>query len=226
MKQIIISFIVLGFGIMPMFAQSLELPRISPKAEVKQCIGLSSITIHYSRPSVRGRKIWGKLVPYNNGIPFPWRAGANENTTIDFSDDVKINGQDLESGIYGFHIIPNEDEWILIFSEQHKSWGSFFYNPSFDASRIKVEPIKNRFTECLEYGFSNFTSNSTVVYLKWEKLKIEFSIKFNEKEIILNDIREQLLSLPGFGWEGPMAAAAFWLDNNFNYEEALKWIDL
>ncbi len=226
MKLLINSLIAILFGIVPLFAQSLELPRVSPKAEVIQHIGLSSITINYSRPGVKGRKIWGKLVPYNNGIPFPWRAGANENTTIQFSDDVKINGQNIKAGIYGFHIIPSADTWILIFNKQYKSWGSFFYDSSFDALRIEVKPTNNSFTEWLEFGFSNFTYSSTTVYMKWEKLKIKFSVLFNEKEVVLKDMRQQLLSLPGFGWEGPMEAATYCLDNSFNYNEALKWIDL
>lgn len=220
--------IILFFGLFNgiFFAQSLDLSRVSPKAKVIQQIGLSKIEINYSRPGVKGREIWGKLVPYNEGIPFPWRAGANENTTIEFSDDATINGKEIKAGIYGFHIIPRNDFWTLIFNKQNKSWGSFFYDSTFDALRIKVKPKENNFTEWLEYGFKDITPNSSSIYLKWEKLSIEFTIAFNEKEVILNNIRQQLLSLPGFGWEGPMDAAQFCLENNMNYDEALKWIDL
>ncbi len=226
MRIIQTTVLILILATTQSFSQTLELPRLSPKAKVVQYIGLSRIEINYCSPSVRGRKIWGKLVPYNNGIPFPWRAGANENTTIEFSDDAKINGNEIKAGIYGFHIIPSKDEWILIFNKQYKAWGSFFYNSKFDALRIKAKPIENEFVECLEYGFNDFTTNSTKVYMKWEKLKIEFTVSFDEKEIVLRDIRQQLLSLPGMGWEGPMEAAQFCLDNNFNYNEALKWINL
>lgn len=226
MKYIIKSITFLLIISNLLLAQSLELSRVSPKAEVIQFIGLSKISINYSRPAVKNREIWGSLVPYNNGIPFPWRAGANENTTIEFSDDVKINGNTLKTGIYGFHIIPSKDEWILIFSSQSKSWGSFFYDASFDVLRIKVKPLENEFTEWLEYGFKDLTPNSAKIYLKWEKLSVEFLAEFNENEVILNNIRQQLLSLPGFGWEGPMEAATFCLENNFNFVEALKWIDL
>lgn len=226
MKYIIKSITFLLIISNLLLAQSLELSRVSPKAEVIQFIGLSKISINYSRPAVKNREIWGSLVPYNNGIPFPWRAGANENTTIEFSDDVKINGNTLKTGIYGFHIIPSKDEWILIFSSQSKSWGSFFYDASFDVLRIKVKPLENEFTEWLEYGFNDLTPNSAKIYLKWEKLSVEFLAEFNENEVILNNIRQQLLSLPGFGWEGPMEAATFCLENNFNFDEALKWIDL
>ena len=208
------------------YSQTLDLPRLSPKAEVKQQIGLSEITIKYCRPGVKGRKIWGGLVPFNNGIPFPWRAGANENTTIEISDDALVNGEPLEAGIYGFHIIPSPKEWILIFNKQFKSWGSFFYDSSYDALRIKVTPIENEFVERLEYGFEDLTINSTSVYMKWEKLKIKFQVKFDESIVVLNKIREQLIALPGMGWEGPMEAASYCLDNNINFKEALKWINI
>lgn len=226
MKHMINILIIFLFGIVPLFAQSLELPRLSTKAEVTQQIGLSEIEINYSRPGVKGRKIWGGLVPYNNGIPFPWRAGANENTIIEFSDDSEINGKSIKAGIYGFHIIPSESEWILIFNNHNKSWGSFFYDELFDVLRVKVLPSENEFTEWLEYGFEDLTPSSVSVYMKWEKLKINFEISFDEKHIVLKNIREQLLSLPGFGWEGPMEAATFCLDNNFNFDEALEWIDI
>ena len=226
MKRFKYSLFLILIGIIPLFAQSLELPRLSTKAEVAQQIGLSEITITYSRPGVKGRKIWGGLVPFNNGIPFPWRAGANENTIIEISDDSKINGKSIKAGIYGFHIVPSESEWILILNNHNKSWGSFFYDKSFDVLRIKVTPTNNEFTEWLEYGFEDITSNSVSVYMKWEKLKIYFIISFDEREIVLKNIREQLLSLPGFGWEGPMEAATYCLDNSFNYNEALKWINI
>ncbi len=144
----IIIFLVLITQI-SIYSQTLELPRVSSKAMVKQNLGLSFVEINYSRPGVKGREIWGKLVPYNDGIPFPWRAGANENTTIEISDDAKINGMPINAGKYGFHIIPSEDDWIIIFSKQSKSWGSFFYDSQYDALIMKVKPIKNEFTEWL-----------------------------------------------------------------------------
>ncbi|MBU0473625.1 MAG: DUF2911 domain-containing protein [Bacteroidetes bacterium] len=221
-KCLIIAFVFT----LTLSAQSIEISRVSPKAEVIQYIGLSRIDINYSRPGVKGRVIWGKLVPYNKGIPFPWRAGANENTTIELSDDAKINGKEIKAGVYGFHIIPSNDIWTLIFNKQNKSWGSFFYDESYDALRIEVEPTECDFTEWLEYGFKDLTQYSATIYMKWEKLEINFTVTFNEKEVVLNNIRQQLLSLPGFGWEGPMEAAAFCLENDFNYNEALKWINL
>jgi tetratricopeptide (TPR) repeat protein len=206
-------------------SQNLVLPRVSPAAEITQTIGLSEIIINYSRPSVRDRDIWGGLVPYNGGVPFPWRAGANENTTVYFSDDVKINDSDLAAGIYGFYIIPSDKEWILIFNKHSKSWGSFFYDSSQDALRINIVPERIHFNEWLEYRFENINSNSADICLHWENLNVRFTVEFNETEVVLNSLREQLLSLPGFGWQGPMQAAQYCLENEINYDEALKWID-
>lgn len=223
-RTAVISFIILLLTSLS-FSQNLDLPRVSPSAEITQTIGLSKITISYSRPAVRDRDIWGGLVPYNGGIPFPWRAGANENTTIYFSDDVKINGDELAAGTYGFYIIPSDATWILIFNKHSKSWGSFFYDSSQDALRINVVPERIHFNEWLEYRFENISSNSTDICMHWENLNVRFTVEFNETEVVLNSLREQLLSLPGFGWQGPMQAAQYCLDNEVNYEEALKWID-
>lgn len=226
MKHILNILFFIFVAEVTLYSQSLELPRVSSKAMFRQNVGLSFVEIQYSRPGVKGREIWGKLVPYNNGNPFPWRAGANENTTIEISDDSKINGKSISAGLYGFHIIPSEKEWILIFNKKNKSWGSFFYDSTYDALRIKVKPSENEFTEWLEYGVSNLTDSSVVVFMKWEKIKIEFNIAFSEKDVVLKKIREQLSSLAGFGWEGLMEAAKYCLENNFNYDEALKWIEL
>ena len=207
-------------------AQNLTLPRVSPAAEVSQTIGLSDITVNYSRPGVKGRAIWGGLVPYNNGIPFPWRAGANENTTISFSDDVKINGHFLPAGVYGFHIIPSESDWILIFNKHNKSWGSFFYDESQDALRITVAPEKAEFQEWLEYNFEKLTNNSVDVYMRWDRIKIKYTAEYDINEIVLVSMRNELRSLPGFSWQGPMQAAQYCLNNSINYDEALQWIDI
>lgn len=223
-RMVLISFIILIITSLS-YPQNLVLPRVSPAAEITQTIGLSKITINYSRPAVRDRDIWGGLVPNNGGIPFPWRAGANENTTIHFSDDVVIDGKDLAAGTYGFCIIPSDKEWILIFNNHSKSWGSFFYDSSQDALRINAVPERIQFNEWLEYRFENITSNSVDVCMHWENLNVRFKVEFNEIEVVLNSFREQLLSLPGFSWEGPMQAAQYCLDNEVNYEEALKWID-
>jgi hypothetical protein len=139
----------------PSSAQSLliDVPRDSQHATVIQRVGLTDITINYHRPLVKGRQIWGKLVPYGE----VWRAGANENTTMTFSDPVAIEGQPLAGGVYGLHMIPGETEWTVIFSKIHTDWGSFTYNPSHDALRVKVKPQSAEMREALSYDLDVVT---------------------------------------------------------------------
>jgi hypothetical protein len=153
--------------------------RVSPKATVSQTIGFTEVTINYSRPGVKGRKIWGELVPYNK----VWRAGANEATKITFSKNVKINGEKLAAGSYSFFVIPGVKEWTLIFNKIPNQWGAFTYNELQDALRVKVKPAQNNFHEWLMYSFSNMTiqpagkNNSAVVNLMWDKLKVPFKVE-------------------------------------------------
>lgn len=148
-------------------------PRISSKAGVKQIVGLTTVDISYSRPGVKGRKIWGGLVPYSK----VWRAGADEATKFTFSTDVTINGKKLSAGSYSFFVIPDKREWTVIFNKVADQWGAFEYNESEDAIRFKVKPVKMNFQEWLEYEFSDMKPNSAVINLKWENLKISFNIE-------------------------------------------------
>lgn len=154
--------------------------RVSPKASVSETIGFTDVTINYSRPGVKDRKIWGKLVPYNK----VWRTGANEATKITFSKDVLINGKKLPAGTYSFFAITEENEWTLIFNKVANQWGAFTYNELRDALRIKVNPVRNNeFHEWLEYSFSNMNIqpagkiNSASVNLMWDKLKVSFKVE-------------------------------------------------
>lgn len=159
--------------------------RQSQNSSVTQYVGVDTqITINYSRPAVKGRVVWGNMVPYglapadkySNGKSFPWRAGANENTTIEINNEVKIEGNTLAPGKYSIHMIPSETDWIIIFNNNNNQWGSFSYDESADALRVTVTPIEGHFEEFLSYNFGNITDNSVVAYLHWEKLKIPFQI--------------------------------------------------
>ncbi len=169
----------------PTYAQGNEV-RASLQAAVMQRIGTNTdITIQYSRPGVKGRKIWGGLVPYgmapgteeSKGKPYPWRAGANENTTIELSKDVLIEGKKLAAGKYGVHMIPSEKEWTIIFSKNNSSWGSFSYDPKDDALRVNVTPVKAPHVEWLTYCFDDLKGTSATAYLHWEALKVPFKIE-------------------------------------------------
>ena len=159
--------------------------RQSQKSSVTQYVGIDTqITIDYSRPAVKGRVVWGNMVPYglaepdkySNGKSFPWRAGANENTTIEVNNEVKIEGNTLPPGKYSIHMIPSETDWIIIFNKNNNQWGSFSYDESADALRVTVTPIEGPFQELLTYNFGNITDNSVIAFLHWEKLKVPFQI--------------------------------------------------
>jgi len=157
------------------YSQEKEEVRISPKAAVEQTVGFTVIRIDYSRPGVKGRKIWGGLVPYD----VVWRAGANEATKITFATDVKINGKKLKAGSYGFFAIPTSKNWTLIFNKVADQWGAFEYNDVEDALRIEVTPEKdeNFWQEWMSYTFTRTSDNTAVIKLEWEKLKVPFTVE-------------------------------------------------
>jgi hypothetical protein len=205
-------------------AQSdLKLPDASQAAEVKQRIALTDITVNYHRPLVNGRKIWGGLVPYGK----VWRAGANENTTIEFSDPVSVEGKALDKGIYGLHMIPNQDSWTVIFSKTNTGWGSFSYDQKDDALRVNVKPKPlDQSEEALEFEFEDLKPDSTAVTLKWEKLAVPFTVSVNDADQTLQNIRAQMKGAGQFAWQAPDQAAQFCLNKKVNLDEALRWVDL
>src|SRR5438552_14144895 len=167
----------------------LYLPDVSQATEVKQRIALTDITIKYHRPLVNGRKIWSGLVPYGK----VWRAGANENTTIEFSDPVSVEGQPLAKGVYGLHMIPNPDSWTVIFSKTNTAWGSYSYDQKDDALRVNVKPKPLTETkEAMEFDFEDLKPDSTAVTLRWEKLCVPFTVSINDADQTLENIRAQL----------------------------------
>lgn len=214
------------------FAQ-IETPRGSQKASVSQRVGITDIAITYSRPSVNGREIWGKLVPYGmNNLGFgtakesPWRAGADENTTINFSHDVTVEGQALKAGTYGLHMILYENgKATIIFSNNSTAWGSFFYEPSEDALRVDVQTTETPFTEQLTYNFINVDASSATVALNWEKKQIPFKVGVDVTSIVLAGIRQKLQNQEGFQRQTWEQAANYALNNGGDLNEALGWID-
>ena len=200
-----------------------------------ETIGITDVTIHYSRPGVKGRdgKIWGQLIPvgftdlgFGTSRAAPWRAGANENTTIEFSTDVKIEGQPLAAGKYGFFVAYGPDECTLIFSRNSTSWGSFYYNENEDALRVRVKPqALDQKVEWLKYEFIDQTSTTATVALEWEKLRIPFTVSVDYAQTQLALIRQQLRSSRGFIWEAWDEAANWCLQHDTDMDEALLWTD-
>ncbi len=211
----------------------LDTPRGSQMASVMQRVGTTDITITYSRPSVNGREIWGKLVPYGmNNLGFgtataaPWRAGANENTLISFTHDVKIEGQPLAAGTYGLHIeVKDDDNAVIILSKDTNAWGSYFYDPANDALRAAVKTKSASHHELLTFEFNSVTANATVASLVWEKKAIPFTVEVDVTTIVLNDIRSQFKGQKGFSRQNWEQAASFALNNGGDLNEALNWID-
>jgi tetratricopeptide (TPR) repeat protein len=200
----------------------LKLPEQSPAATVIQTIGLTDITVVYHRPAVNGRAVWGQLVPYNE----PWRAGANENTTVQFSTDVKVGGKALKAGTYGLHMIPTQKEWTIAFSNMSTAWGSFSYDQKEDAVRVTVTPrTAPTAQERLLYRFDDPGDTKTTLVLAWEKLEVPIAIEVETPKIVMANIRGQLRGPAGFTWQAYNQAANYWLRNGGSLEDALKFAD-
>jgi len=209
-------------------------------ARVSQWIGPVEVTIDYHSPDVHGPngedrtgKIWGTPVAHAGYIDqgfgsskaAPWRAGANENTTITFSHDVRIEGKDLKAGTYGlFLAVQTTGPWTWIFSKNNASWGSYFYDQKEDALRADVTAADAPFTEYLTYGFDERKPNSAVAYLQWENKRVPMKIEApTVNEIYLTSIRNELRNYPGFDYRNYAGAAQFCAQNKINLEEALTW---
>lgn len=224
LKQFIVAVVLtigLSLGASLCHAQSalLDLPRPSQHSAVTQRIGITDITINYSRPLVKGRPIWGKLVPYDQ----VWRAGANENTTITFTDAVSIEGQPLAKGTYGLHMIPGENQWTVIFSKINSAWGSFTYKEGDDALRVTVKPQPSEPHEALTFDFDDLKADSALATLRWEKVAVPFKIDVKVHDIVQASLPKQLQGLPQYMWEGWDDAATYLVGEKYGLDDALKY---
>ena len=240
MKKIMFAAILLAAGQFLLTDMTFAQLTVTPnggnkKALVGERIGLTDVTISYSRPGVKKRdgQIWGKLVPvgytdqgFGNSKETPWRAGANENTTFECSTAISVERQTLPAGKYGFFIAYDPNECTLIFSKNSNSWGSFFYNPAEDALRVKVKPIPAaQSIEWLKYEFTDQTDNSATVALQWEKLIIPFKITVDVNAAQIASFRQELQTDKGFQWESWDQAAQWCVQHNTNLDQALLWAD-
>jgi len=206
-----------------------SIPDRSTKALVSQTVGITEISVSYFSPCAKGRKIFGERVPYNNGQPFPWRAGANENTVISFEHDVTIQGMPIKAGNYGLHIIPDEKEWVFIFSSSSNLYGSSYgfsaYEEDEDVLRVSTKPTSIDFKECLQYEFLNRTENSVDFCLSWENTRACLNIELDLQKIVVESIKSELRGTKGLYWESWQVAAKYLLDNNLDLDLALEWIN-
>jgi hypothetical protein len=195
----------------------LDLPLQSQRAEISQRIGITNVTIRYHRPLVNDRKVWGGLVPYGQ----VWRAGANINTTITFSDPVMIEGKPLDKGTYGLHMIPNADEWTIIFSKNSTSWGSFTYDEKEDALRVAVKPKAADMHNALTYDFDDLSKDSAVVELEWDKIAVPFKVSVDVHDVVEASLKKQLRSLSQYTWISWDEAANYFLAEKIALDDAL-----
>jgi len=208
-------------GVSPAQSFVLDLPRPSQRAQITQRVGITDVTISYHRPLVNNRKVWDALVPYGK----VWRAGANENTTISFSDPVTIEGKPLDKGIYGLHMIPAADQWTIIFSKNSTSWGAFTYNEAEDALRVNVKPQAAEMHNALTYDFDQLQPDSIVVVLEWEKLAVPFKVGVDVHDVVQASLKKQLRNLSQYTWMSWDDAANYLLAEKVSLDDALKYTD-
>ena len=210
---------------LPMFAQTaapaFKTPRASPRQVLMQTVGLTDVTLTYSRPGVKNRAVWGSLVPWDK----VWRTGANEATTIAVTDDVMINGNALPKGTYSLHTIPGKDEWTLIFNKTADQWGSYSYDATKDALRVKVKPQPASMTEWMMFEVPDVSADKATFQLRWEKVAVPFTVSVNTTEKVLADARAAVATAKADDWRTPMRAAQFADEAGVAREDAAKWLD-
>lgn len=213
-------FFIVG-SISFMQAQGVTTPRVSQQASVSQRVGITDISIVYHSPAVNDRKIWGALVPFGQ----PWRTGANENTIISFSHDVKVEGESLAAGTYGLFMTPTENSVDIIFSSATKNWGTVVPTPEETVATVTVTPKSGPHQEWLSFDFLDRGGDEVIAALKWEKWVIPFTIEVDVTNIVLDNIRAELKGLAGFGYLGREQAARYCLFNDIALDDAMAWID-
>lgn len=215
---ILICSIALSF---PTFAQQIQMPQASPQATNVQKVGLTDVKVEYSRPSLKGRKIFGELVPFGQ----VWRTGANAATIVTFSTDVKIEGKDVPKGSYALYSIPQKDEWTFILSKNTELWGATGYDPADDAVRFNVKPRKtsNKY-ETMEITFVDITDTGASLMTKWENTSAKFRIETDVEPIVMKQIQEMVIDKevenPGLYYQ----AADYYFKNNKDLNQAHDWI--
>lgn len=244
MRSLLLLFGLLTFSFICLSAQSVTLPPSGDNQQsvVVQYMGpLAFVKVRYNSPDVTGPDgksrrgaIWGELVPwgltdlgFGLGNPSPWRAGANQNTTITFSHDMEVQGKPIAAGTYGFHVIPQETgPWTLIFSRDNSSWGSYFYDASGDALRVEAEPAESDYDEWLTYEFTDRQPDQTTLSLQWEDLALPFTIRVPDMtSLYAENLKQELRGEKGFDHSNYRAAAAFLLQQGEQLDLALEWAD-
>ncbi len=228
MRRIICTAAALAIATLatPSFAQ-LKLPRISPDAKVTQSVGLTDLTVTYSRPGVKGRTIWGDLVPYGK----EWRTGANNATTFTTSDEISFSGKTLPAGTYGLATVPGKDEWTVIINSVSDTWGTV-YDPSKDVLRVTAKPQTAPFQEWFSVGFDDLSPDSgnaicdqANLVIRWENLRVAVPIKVEVTKKALANCRAAVAEAKADDWRTAFSAARYCFQNEVALDEGRGWLD-
>ncbi len=195
--------------------------RVSPACTVAQDIGISKIDLAFARPAVKGRKIWGGLLPFGE----IWRAGANNATVITISHAAKVAGKDLPAGTYGFFVIPNEKAWTLILNKKAKQWGAYEYKKEDDVLRWEVTPQAGAHLEYLDYRVIPVDSGTAIIELGWERLRVSFPVAFDTKGLYWSQLEDKLKLAPETDWVPWYQAAKYCQEQGIEPQKAQAWIE-
>ncbi len=204
----------ISFGLLA----QIQTPAASPAATVSQRVGLTKVTVEYSRPAVKGRKIFGDLVPFDK----VWRTGANKITTIKFDNDVMINGQKIAAGSYGWYTIPGKSQWTIILNSDDKQWGAYAYDQKKDVRRFTVTPYKVAKVENMDIALEHTSPSNLDVILSWDKTAVKFTVSHDAHEQIMAEIKEKTGKADATP-DTYFGAAEYYYEKNFDLPKALEW---
>jgi len=219
-KSLNVFYRLIFLLILPLYSFAQSTTSESKTATITQGLGFSKITIEYSRPNVKNRKIWGSLVKYGE----VWRTGANYPTLITMSDTTFIENKLILPGKYAIYTIPNLKEWTIIFSENTNLWGAFGYNEKDDFIRIKTEPQVAEFTETMTFGFEDVKGNKAMLFLKWENLKIPLRVSVDVYDEIIENVKNKS-NIGKADWATYNFAADYMLRHNIHLDLVEQWIN-
>ena len=194
-----------------------KLPQMSQAASVTQTIGLTDISVTYHRPGVKGREIWGKLLPYDK----VWRAGANDATIVMFSDDVTVGGRPLKAGEYSFFVTPHQGDWTVIFNSQQKQWGAYNYDSTKDVLKVSIKPEVIPNQEWLSYSFSDLTISSAKLVLRWEKIALPIPIEVGTDAKIASTNNAAVTA----AWQQLNSYARYCLDSKTTWDKGMDAVE-
>lgn len=200
-------------------AEEARLPQASPAARAALTVGITDVEIAYHRPGVKGRQIWGGLVPFGQ----VWRLGANDATTISFSTPVQVEGRDVPAGTYGLFAIPGPETWTLILNKQPKQWGAYFYKQEEDLLRFEVKPQPGPATEWMAFHLTPISGDAATVEMAWENLRVPFTVRAETEKLVWADLDRLLAGKPDA--DNYLSAVIYALQTNTRLDQAMGWID-